>query len=66
MSENSISTVETASDGIIKLAGRLLVATVWLSTILFGLFITTAFLMLATYFFTKHYWGPAIIDLITG
>jgi uncharacterized membrane protein len=39
MSENSISTIETASDGIIKLAGRLLVATVWLSTILFGLFI---------------------------
>ncbi len=25
----------------------------------------TAFLILATYFFTIHYWGPAILDLIT-
>ena len=31
-----------------------------------GLFITTAFLVLATYFFTKHYWGPAILDLVVG
>lgn len=31
-----------------------------------GLFITTAFLVLATYFFTKHYWGPAILELVTG
>lgn len=31
-----------------------------------GIFITTAFLMLATFFFTKHFWGPAIIDLISG
>ncbi|NRB49779.1 MAG: DUF2306 domain-containing protein [Saprospiraceae bacterium] len=31
-----------------------------------GLFITTAFLVLATYFFTKHYWGPAIVELVTG
>lgn len=28
-----------------------------------GLFVATAFLLLATYFFTKHYWGPAILDL---
>ena len=27
------------------------------------LFVTTAFLLLATYFFTKHYWGPAIQEL---
>ena len=24
------------------------------------------FLVLGTYFFTKHYWGPAILDWITG
>ena len=29
-----------------------------------GLFIATAFLILATYFFTLHYWGPAIVDLV--
>ena len=28
-----------------------------------GLFVATAFLALATYFFTTHYWGPAILDL---
>lgn len=31
-----------------------------------GIFITTTFLVLATFFFTKHFWGPAIIGLITG
>lgn len=31
-----------------------------------GIFITTAFLVLATFFFTKRFWGPAIIGLITG
>jgi hypothetical protein len=34
----------------------------WLITI--GLLITTAFLVLATYYFTKHLWGPAILDLV--
>lgn len=33
----------------------------WLATS--GMLIATAFLMLATYFFTLHYWGPAILDL---
>ncbi len=28
-----------------------------------GILLTTAFLLLATYFFTKHYWGPAILAL---
>ncbi len=28
-----------------------------------GMLIATAFLVLATYFFTKHYWGPAIVGL---
>lgn len=31
-----------------------------------GIFITTAFLVLATFFFTKHFWGPAIIGLVIG
>lgn len=30
-----------------------------------ALYIATAFLILATYFFTKEYWGPAIMTLIT-
>lgn len=29
------------------------------------LFVATAFLLLATYFFTTHFWGPAILDLFT-
>lgn len=31
-----------------------------------GLLLATAFLLLATYFFTKHYWGPAIVKLVMG
>ena len=31
-----------------------------------GMYIATAFLILATYFFTKEYWGPAIIDVVFG
>lgn len=34
----------------------------WLSTI--GLLATTGYLILATYFFTKRFWGPAILDLV--
>ncbi|MBX2818405.1 MAG: DUF2306 domain-containing protein [Rhodothermaceae bacterium] len=30
-----------------------------------GLYAATAFLVLATYFFTLRYWGPAIVDLFT-
>ena len=30
----------------------------------FGLFMATAFLILATYFFTKKLWGPAIIEVL--
>ena len=30
------------------------------------LFFATAFLILATYFFTKEYWGPAIIEVVFG
>jgi uncharacterized membrane protein len=28
-----------------------------------GMLVATAFLVLATYFFTLHYWGPAILEL---
>lgn len=31
-----------------------------------GMLLATAFLLLATYFFTKHYWGPAIVKLVMG
>ncbi|PHN01096.1 DUF2306 domain-containing protein [Flavilitoribacter nigricans] len=31
-----------------------------------GMVVATAFLILATYFFTLHYWGPAIVELFTG
>lgn len=31
-----------------------------------GLLVATGFLMLATYYFTLHYWGPAILDLLPG
>lgn len=30
----------------------------------FSLFLATAFLILATYFFTKEFWGPAIIEVL--
>ena len=29
-----------------------------------ALYISTVFLILATYFFTKEYWGPAIMEVI--
>ncbi len=31
-----------------------------------GLFVATAFIALATFFFTTHLWGPAILSLIKG
>ncbi|MCB0631343.1 MAG: DUF2306 domain-containing protein [Lewinella sp.] len=31
-----------------------------------SLYLATAFLILATYFFTKEYWGPAIVNVIAG
>lgn len=31
-----------------------------------GLFSATAFVVLATWFFTLHYWGPAIVELLGG
>lgn len=34
--------------------------------VLVVLFLATAFLILATYFFTKEYWGPAIIEVVYG
>ncbi|MCG8326147.1 MAG: DUF2306 domain-containing protein [Chitinophagales bacterium] len=31
-----------------------------------GLSVATLFLLLATYFFTKKFWGPAILDVLVG
>lgn len=36
----------------------------WLAATVISM--TVAFIVLATYFFTKHYWGPAIMALVTG
>ena len=36
----------------------------WVAASLLSL--TVAFITLATYFFTKHFWGPAIMALVTG
>lgn len=32
----------------------------------FGLSVATLFLLLATYFFTKKFWGPAILEVLVG
>jgi uncharacterized membrane protein len=35
----------------------------WLAVLVLSL--ATTFLIVATYFFTKHYWGPAIVELVS-